>query len=89
MQPFVAFAPQRWLPWGSGRTLVSLPSELLAVASSAVKFKRSGERRMGGAGIDRGGKKAEITGAEHVYTHISLIGPLLVLGQSRPFETLR
>lgn len=48
MQPFVAFELQQWLPWGSGRILVLLPSELLVVASSAGKFKRSGERCMGG-----------------------------------------
>lgn len=90
MQPFVAFALQQWLPWGSGRILVLLPSELLVVASSATRFKRSGEKANGrkNGGMDRGGKAAEITGAEHVYTHICLLGPLLVLGQSCPFETL-
>lgn len=55
---------------------MSLPSGLLAVASSAVGLKSSGEeRRMAGrdGGKDRKGKEGEIAaGPEHVYSHISV-----------------
>lgn len=87
--PFAAFARQRWPPWGSGRTLVLLPSGLLAVASSAVGLKSGRERGEWQVGW-RGGQKKEKGGWNSrrtrgcLLSHLCLLGPRLVLEQSGP-----